>query len=145
MKKVRIRSEHYSRYRIEGGELFALEGIALGLGAGSWICYTYALHWIAGLLIGVTMVAAFFWLLAFPATRLLIFLANALRAGVMVYLLVSVLFACSELTAISIGSLTALAVGGICYQRFTVFQHDMRTYWQLRRQQKEQLNKTENQ
>ena len=143
MKKIKatIRAEHHSQYTIEGGEIFALEGIGLGIAGGWWLSHQFAWHWLVGVLAGVSILAGFMWLLSMTVTRLVIFGLNALGGGLLSYLLATALFGASELTGGFIGMLTAIGIAVIFVRRFNIFRHDLNAYRRLKEEQTNQQGK----
>lgn len=140
-QRVIVRPEHYSQYTIEGGGLFALEGLLLGGVGGWWVCHQCSWHWLAGVVIGAGILAGFMWLLSMPVTRLFIFGLNAVGAGLLSYLLATVLFGASDLTSGFLGLLAAVAVAVVSVRRFRVFQHDLATYQSLKKEQSNRVGK----
>lgn len=140
MKKVKatLRPEHHSQFTIEGGELFALEGIGLGVAGGWWCCHQFGWHWLVGVLVGVSILAGFMWLVTMTLTRMLLFALNAFGGGLLAYLLATALFRADEWTGAFIGLLTAAAIAAILIRRFDVFRHDLKTYQRLREEQENQ-------
>ena len=140
MKKINVavRPVHHSQYRIEGGEIFALEGIALGIAGGWWLCDSYRWHWLLGVLVGIAILTGFMWLLSMTITRLLLFSLNALGSGLLTYLLATALLRATDLTGGFAGTLVALGVGLLLFRRFDVFRHDLGIYHRLKRSQREE-------
>ena len=143
MKKIKatIRDEHHSQYSIEGGEIFALEGIGLGIAGSWWSCHQFAWHWLVGVLVGVGILAGFMWLLSMTVTRLVIFGLNALGGGLLAYLIATALFGASELTGGFIGVLMAIGIAVAFVRRFAVFSHDLSAYRRLKEEQTNQQGK----
>ena len=140
-QKVIIRLEHHSQYMIEGGEIFALEGIVLSSAGGWWVCHQFGWHWPAGVLLGAVLLAGFMWLLSMTITRLIIFGLNALGAGLLSYLLAMALFDASDLRGGFIGFLTAVAVFALIARRFQVFKYNLTTHRNLKEKQTNQVGK----
>ena len=140
-QKVTIRPEHHSQYIIEGGEIFALEGIALGIAGGWWVCHQLDWHWLAGVLTGAGILTAFMWLLSMTVTRLVVFGLNALGAGLLSYLLVTTLFDASDLAGCLFGFFTAGVVSVVFARRFQVFKHDLTTHSKLKKEQNNRVDK----
>ncbi len=136
--KVVIRPEHHSQYTIEGGEIFALEGIGLGIAGGWWVCHQFGWHWLLGVLVGACILAGFMWLLSMTITRLIVFGLNALGAGLFTYLLSTALFGATELTGGFIGTVTAVFIGALLVRRFDLFRHDLTVYRNLKEKQNNQ-------
>lgn len=148
MKKIKqphrrlvIRDEHYSRYSIEGGEVFALEGIGLGIAGGWWVCHQFVWHWLVGVVVGVGILAGFMWLLSMTVTRLVVFGLNALGGGLLAYLLATALFSVSELTGGFIGVMIAIGIAVVFVHRFDIFRHDLNVYRRLKEEQTNQQGK----
>ncbi|WP_375448477.1 hypothetical protein [uncultured Fibrella sp.] len=140
-QKVIIRPEHHSQYTIEGGEIFALEGILLGVAGGWWVCHQLYWHWLAGVLLGAGILAGFMWLLSMTITRFIIFGLNALGAGLLSYLIATALLGVSNLTGSFIGLLMVAAVATLFVRRFQVFKHDLTTYRSSKEDQTNQVGK----
>lgn len=137
MKKIKatIRTEHHSQSTIEGGELFALEGIGLGVAGGWWFCHQFGWHWLIGVAICSCILAGFMWLLTMTATRLVVFGLNAISGGLLVYLLATALFGADDWTGGFIGLTTAITITLFLIRRFDVFSHDLDAYRRLREKQ----------
>ena len=139
--KVVIRPEHHSQYTIEGGEIFALEGIGLGISGGWWICQQFGWHWLLGVLMGGCILAGFMWLLSMTVTRWVVFGLNALGAGLLAYLLATALFGATDLTGGFIGVIAAALIAVLLVQRFDLFKHDLTIYRNLKEKQNNQQGK----
>jgi hypothetical protein len=143
MKKIRVtvRDEHYSQYRIEGGGIFAVEGIGLGIAGGWWVCHQFAWHWLIGVLVGVGILTGFMWLLSMTITRLIVFGLNALGVGLLAYLVATALFRASEFTGGAIGVLTTISIAAVLVRQYDIFRHDLTVYHRLKEEQTNQLEK----
>lgn len=140
-KKLIIRPEYYSQLTIEGGEIFALEGIGLSIAGGWRLCHQFSWHWLVGVVVGVCVLAGFMWSLSMKITRQIIFGLNALAAGLLSYLLATVLFNATDLTGGFIGVLTAVIVAIWFVRRFEVFKHDLTVYQNTKERQHNQMDK----
>ena len=140
-REVTVRDEHYSQYRIEGGGIFAVEGIGLGIAGGWWVCHQFAGHWLIGVLVGVGVLSGFIWLLSMTITRLIVFGLNALGGGLLSYLLATALFRASELTGGAIGVLTTISIAAVLVRQYDIFRHDLTVYHRLKEEQTNQLEK----
>lgn len=138
--KVVIQPQHYSQYIIEGGEIFALEGIALGIAGGWWLCQQTGWHWLVGVVVGLAILTGFMWLLTIRLTRWLVVAFNALGGALLSYLVSTALFGASDLTGGFIGVLTGVGIAALLTRRFVVFSHDLNAYRKLK---KEQTNRGE--